>query len=158
MLIQWLYNMNKDSSLLPLASLIESQSFAWSEWLGNRDWVIDAATQQNDQHWMHRHAVNVAMGLKSPALNYQRTGNKEYIKSLNTGFHDLMTLHGLPMAIFSGDEDLHGNDPAQGIELCAIAESMFSLEQIIGITGDPRYMDALERMTFNALPTQTTDS
>jgi hypothetical protein len=34
---------------------------------------------------------------------------------------------------------------------------MFSLEQIIGITGDPLYIDALERMTFNALPTQTTD-
>jgi hypothetical protein len=34
---------------------------------------------------------------------------------------------------------------------------MFSLEQIIGITGDLNYMDALERMTFNALPAQTTD-
>jgi hypothetical protein len=31
------------------------------------------------------------------------------------------------------------------------------LEEIIGITGDPQYMDALERMTFNALPAQTTD-
>jgi hypothetical protein len=34
---------------------------------------------------------------------------------------------------------------------------MFSLEQIIGITGDTHYMDALEKMTFNALPAQTTD-
>jgi uncharacterized protein len=68
-----------------------------------------------------------------------------------------MTLHGLPMGIFSADEDLHGNDPTQGAELCAIVESMFSLEQITGITGDIQYIDALERMTFNALPTQTTD-
>src|SRR3546814_4757980 len=72
-------------------------------------------------------------------------------------FTDLMTLHGLPMGIFSGDEDLHGNAPTQGIELCSITESMFSLEKIIAVTGDVRYMDALERMTFNALPTQTTD-
>jgi hypothetical protein len=33
---------------------------------------------------------------------------------------------------------------------------MFSMEQDIAITGDMRYMDALERITFNALPAQTT--
>ena len=68
-----------------------------------------------------------------------------------------MTLHGLPMGIYSGDEDLHGNDPTQGVELCAIVEAMYSLEKIIAITGDLQFMDALEKMTFNALPTQTTD-
>ena len=34
---------------------------------------------------------------------------------------------------------------------------MYSLEEIGAITGDPFYMDALERMAFNALPSQTTD-
>lgn len=157
MMAQWLYSINKDKKLLELAGLLESQSFAWSTWLGNRNWVIDAAAQQNDQHWMRRHGVNVGMGLKTPALNYQRTGNKKYLQDLHTGFTDLMNLHGLPMGVFSADEDLHGNAPTQGTELCAVVESMFSLEEIIGITGDPMYMDALERMTFNALPTQTTD-
>jgi DUF1680 family protein len=61
------------------------------------------------------------------------------------------------MGIFSADEDLHGNDPTQGTELCAIVESMYSLEEIAAITGDAYYLDALERMTFNALPSQTTD-
>ncbi|WP_247651823.1 beta-L-arabinofuranosidase domain-containing protein [Chitinophaga eiseniae] len=157
MMAQWLYGITKDKQLLELANLLQSQAFAWSDWLGNRSWVIDAAAQQNDQHWMRRHGVNVGMGLKVPALDYQRTGNKKYLQDLHTGFADLMHLHGLPMGIFSADEDLHGNAPTQGTELCAIVESMFSLEEIIGITGDPVYMDALERMTFNALPTQTTD-
>ncbi len=157
MMAQWLYGITKDEALLELASLIESQSYAWSEWLGNRDWVIWAATQQNDEDWMHRHAVNVSMALKSPAINYQRTHDEAYLHQLKTGFNDLMTLHGLPMGIFSGDEDLHGNDPVQGVELCAVAESMYSLENIIAITGDPYYIDALERMTFNVLPAQTTD-
>ncbi|WP_199474066.1 beta-L-arabinofuranosidase domain-containing protein [Adhaeribacter pallidiroseus] len=157
MLVQWLYGITQDPSLLELAGLIESQSFAWSTWLGNRDWVIGAATQQNDEQWMRRHGVNVAMAIKAPAINYQRTQDKKYLTALNTGFNDLMTLHGLPMGIFSSDEDLHGNDPTQGTELCTIVETMFSLEEIIGITGDLRYADALERMTFNALPTQTTD-
>lgn len=157
MIAQWLYGITKDKKLLELAALLESQSFAWTTWLGNRSWVIDAAAQQNDQHWMRRHGVNVGMGLKAPALNYQRTGNKQYLQYLHTGFTDLMNLHGLPMGIFSADEDLHGNAPTQGAELCAVVEAMFSLEEIIGISGDPAYADALERMTFNALPTQTTD-
>jgi len=157
MMAQWLYQITKDESLLDLAALIESQSFNWSEWFGNRDWVIWAATYQNGDRWMHRHGVNVGMAIKSPAINYQRTGDEKYLKALKTGFNDLMTLHGLPMGIFSADEDLHGNDPTQGTELCAIVESMYSLEEIAAITGDAYYLDALERMTFNALPSQTTD-
>lgn len=157
LVVQWLYQQTKDPSLLELAAQIHRQSYPWTTWLGNRNWVIDAAAQQDDHQWMHRHGVNVGMGLKDPAVNYQRTGDRQYLDSLHTGFRDLMTLHGLPMGIFSADEDLHGNAPTQGAELCAIVESMFSLEEIVGITGDIRYMDALERMTFNALPAQTTD-
>lgn len=157
MMAQWLYTKTADESLVELAALIESQSYDWSTWLGNRDWVIWAAANQTDEHWMRRHAVNIGMALKSPVINYQRTGDEKYVKAIKTGWNDLMTLHGLPMGIFSGDEDLHGNDPTQGVELCAIVEAMFSLEKIISITGDQQYMDALERMAFNALPTQTTD-
>jgi DUF1680 family protein len=157
MVIQWLYTITKDKALLELAEKIETQSFTWSTWLGNRDWVMRAAANQTDEHWMSRHAVNIGMALKSPAINYQRSGDSLYLKQLKTGWNDLMLLHGLPMGIFSGDEDLHGNDPTQGVELCAIVESMYSLEKIISITGDIHYMDALERMTFNALPTQTSD-
>ncbi|WP_423147196.1 beta-L-arabinofuranosidase domain-containing protein [Rubrolithibacter danxiaensis] len=157
LIVQWLYGITKNENLLELAAILQAQSFQWSNWLGNRNWVIDAAAQQNDEFWMRRHGVNVGMALKDPALNYQRTGDPNYIKALNTGFNDIMNLHGLPMGVFSADEDLHGNNPTQGTELCAIVESMFSLEEIIAITGDVHYMDALERMTFNALPTQTTD-
>ncbi|GAA0553251.1 beta-L-arabinofuranosidase domain-containing protein [Chitinophaga japonensis] len=157
MIAQWLYGITGDPALLRLAAMIEDQSFPWSHWLGNRDWVIHAAAYQDDRDWMHRHGVNVGMALKDPAIQYQRTKDEKYLQYLETGFNDLMTLHGLPFGMFSADEDLHGNDPVQGTELCAIVESMFSLEQIIGITGDIQYMDALEKMTFNALPTQTTD-
>jgi hypothetical protein len=157
LMAQWLYQVTKDKSLLELADLVESQSFNWSEWLGNRDWVIWAGAYQNGDQWMRRHGVNVGMALQAPAVNYQRTGDEKYLSAFKKGFSDLMTLHGLPMGIYSADEDLHGNDPTQGVELCAIVESMNSLEEIAAITGDPFYLDALERMTFNALPSQTTD-
>lgn len=154
---QWLYGITKDPSLLKLSAIIKTQAFPWSDWYLGRDWVINAAAQQNEQAWMSRHGVNVAMGIKDPAVNYQRTGDKKYLKALEVGFNDLLTLHGLPFGMFSSDEDLHANDPTQGTELCAIVESMFSLEHAIAVTGDIDYMDALERMTFNALPSQTTD-
>ncbi|UPK71360.1 beta-L-arabinofuranosidase domain-containing protein [Chitinophaga filiformis] len=157
MMAQWLYSITKEDYLLELAELIEQQAYPWTSWFGNRDWVINTTTYRNNYQWMNRHAVNVAMGLKAPAVNYQRTGNKQYLQNLHTGWKDLMTIHGLPMGIFSGDEDLNGNDPTQGVELCAIVEAMYSLEQISAITGDVAYMDALEKMAFNALPTQTTD-
>lgn len=157
MVVYWLYNLTGEKFLLELADKLYKQTFAWSEWLGNRDWVMGAAAQQNSENWMHRHAVNVGMGLKTPIVYYQSQNDPKYLQALKTGFSDLMLLHGLPMGIFSGDEDLHGNHPTQGTELCAIVETMFSLEQAIAITGDNYYMDALERMTYNALPTQTTD-
>ena len=154
---QWLYRITRDPSLLRLCEVLQGQAFRWSEWFLGRDWVINAATLQNHVKWMTRHGVNVGMGIKDPVVQYQRTGDRKYLAALRTGFNDLMTLHGLPFGMYSADEDLHGNDPTQGTELCAIVEAMFSLEQAIAVTGDPRYMDALERMTFNALPGQTTD-
>lgn len=157
MMVQWLYLKTKEPFLPELAALVASQTFEWSKWFAERDWVINAAVHQNDEFWMARHGVNVAMAIKTPAIDYQRTGDTKYLKALKTGFNDLMTLHGLPMGIFSADEDLHGNSPVQGVELCAVVEAMYALEKIVGITADPHYMDALERMTFNALPTQTTD-
>ncbi|TDH29357.1 hypothetical protein EXU57_03130 [Segetibacter sp. 3557_3] len=157
LIAQWLYGVTKERFLLELSALIKEQSFPWSDLLGNRDWVINAAAFQNNDKWMQRHGVNVGMAIKEPVINYQRTGDPLYLKQAKTGFNDLMTLHGLPIGIFSADEDLHGNDPGQGAELCAVVEAMYSLEQATSITGDIGYMDALERMAFNALPSQTTD-
>ena len=157
MSVYWLYNLTGEKYLLDLGDIIFKQTTPWTDLLGKRDWVIQAAANQTDEKWMDRHAVNVGMGIKLPAIYYQSKKDPELLKSLKTGWNDIMTLHGLPHGMYSGDEDLHGNDPTQGIELCSIVETMFSMEQMIGITGDPTYMDALERMTYNALPTQTTD-
>ncbi|WP_288428195.1 beta-L-arabinofuranosidase domain-containing protein [uncultured Spirosoma sp.] len=155
MTVYWLYNQTGDKFLLELARLINQQTTPWTQHFAGRNWVMEAAAQQNGEHWMDRHAVNVGMGLKLPVVQGQR--DPKALVAFKTGWTDLMTLHGLPHGMFSGDEDLHGNEPTQGVELCAIVETMFSLEQAIAVTGDLLYMDALERITYNALPTQTTD-
>jgi DUF1680 family protein len=157
MMVNWLYNITHKDYLLQLAGVLQKQSFDWSKWFGERTPVMQAAAQQNDVKVMERHAVNVAMGLKEPVEDYLLTGEKKYLDIQKTAFNDLMMLHGLPMGAFSGDEDLHGNGLQQGSELCVVVETMYSLERMIDVTGDPQYMDALERLAFNALPAQTTD-
>ena len=59
--------------------------------------------------------------------------------------------------MFGGDEPLHGADPTQGVELCSIVELMYSLEVMTEISGDLDFAEHLERIAFNALPTQATD-
>lgn len=158
MMVQWLYGITKESFLLELSDILTKQSFGWTAWFEERTPVMKAAVLQNDERVMERHSVNVAMGLKFPAVQYELLREKKYLDISKTAFSDLMLLHGLPMGIFSGDEDLHGNGLHQGTELCTIVETMYSLEKMLSITGDVFYMDALERIAFNALPAQTSDN
>jgi len=158
LVVYWLYRQTGAPFLLELGELLYQQTTPWTAYLGGRDWVMDAAANQTGAHWMDRHGVNVAMGLKLPVVYAQaHPADPQYNQALRTGWHDLMTLHGLPHGMFSADEDLHGNLPTQGTELCAIVETMFSLEQAAALTGEIAYLDALERIAYNALPAQTTD-
>src|SRR3546814_13519761 len=59
--------------------------------------------------------------------------------------------------MFCGDEAIHGNVPTQGIEFFSVVEMMFSLENMLSITGDIDFAARLEKIAYNALPTQATD-
>lgn len=65
---------------------------------------------------------------------------------------------GFPTGIWAGDELIRFGDPTQGSELCAAVEMMFSLEKMLEITGDTQWADQLERIAYNALPTQVDDN
>jgi hypothetical protein len=73
-------------------------------------------------------------------------------------YQSLMSVHGFANGMYGGDENLHGNDPIQGVELCSTVEMMFSLESILPITGNLFYADYLEKVAYNALPTQHDDN
>ena len=59
--------------------------------------------------------------------------------------------------MFSADEHFAGTNPSQGIELCAVVEAMFSLEQAIAISGQSALGDRLEKIAYNALPGTISD-
>jgi hypothetical protein len=145
--ILWLYQRNQDASLLKLATIIASQTIDWTDIFSNFPFW------RKVEHWDHRtHVVNVAMALKTPGTLYQLTGDPKELQSVYQGIESLMKYHGQAHGMFSGDEWLSGTDPSQGVELCAVVEYMFTMEQLIRIFGDGRFGDILEKVAFNALP------
>ncbi|VTR26858.1 Uncharacterized protein conserved in bacteria [Actinobacillus pleuropneumoniae] len=92
------------------------------------------------------------MGVKTPGVLYELHGNPVERESVHRGIDSLMTYHGQAHGMFSGDEWLSGTHPSQGVELCAVVEYMFSMEQLTRIFGEGRFGDILEKVAFNALP------
>lgn len=148
MIVYWLYNITGDHSLLDLADLIHQQTYDWTDTLLSTDRMSKIFSY---------HGVNLAQGIKEPVIYYQQHPEKKYLYSVDKGFRDMRQFIGQPQGMFGADELTHGNIPTQGSELCSAVELMFSLENIMAITGDVNYMDHLEKIAFNALPTQVSD-
>lgn len=147
--IYWLYNLTGEPFLLELAILIFQQTEDWAS-LQAKYTVGDLIPLK--EFGMLTHVVNNSMGIKSPAIYYQQSGDKWHQQAAWLGIKNLMQHHGQPNGIWSGDEHLNGTSPTQGTELCAVVEYMFSLEELVRILGEPVFADILERVAFNTLP------
>ena len=147
--VYWLYNITGDDFLLDLGELIHGQTLDWEGIFTNGD---ELYRQQS------LHCVNLAQGFKAPAIYYQQSGDPALLESLKSGVKTIRSTIGYPTGLWAGDENIRYGDPTLGSELCTAVEMMFSLEEIIKITGDPYWADYLERVAYNALPTQVTDN
>jgi uncharacterized protein len=143
----WLYDRTGEPWLLDLARKVGSQGYDWSKHFS------DLPVKEKSPRWNWAgHVVNNAMGIKVPALLYRFTGGKKY-KRLSLGaLEQLDRWHGEANGLMSGDECLAGKSPSQGTELCAIVETMFSLETSLSTLGNVEFADRLEKVAFNALP------
>nr|WP_228724410.1 beta-L-arabinofuranosidase domain-containing protein [Spirosoma sp. KUDC1026] len=148
MVVYWLYNITGDKFLLDLGDLIHKQTFDYTDAFLNTDLLSRKGSI---------HCVNLAQGIKEPLIYYQHHPEEKYVTATRKGFADLRKFNGMAHGLYGGDEALHGNDPTQGSELCSAVEMMFSLESTLAITGDVAYADQLEKVAFNALPTQVSD-
>lgn len=145
--LYWLYKRTEDASLLELADIVSGQMLDWTGTFS------EFPFWNKVEEWNHRtHGVNLAMAVKSPAALYMLTGDESRREAVYRGIDSLMTYHGQAHGMFSGDEWLSGTHPSQGVELCAVVEYMYSMEQLIRIFGDGRFGDILEKIAFNALP------
>lgn len=107
--------------------------------------------------WTHEtHVVNLAMMIKTEAVTKALLGDR-YAGQAEELYNMLMKYNGTPVGIFTGDECLSGLSPIQGTELCAVAELMYSAEWLYAVTGDEKWAELLELVTFNALPATISD-
>ncbi|MFK5973860.1 MAG: glycoside hydrolase family 127 protein [Flavobacteriaceae bacterium] len=173
--VYWLYNITGDDYLLDLGEIIQEQTFPWTTVFNNQENYNDPVTPWHytelkrypfDSIEINNltvskiggiHTVNFAQGLKAPIIYYQKDPDEKYITAVKKALKDIKKYHGQPQGMYGGDEPLHGRNPVQGVEFCAISEEMFSLESMLMITGDMEFADLLEKITYNALPTQASD-
>ncbi len=144
------YERTGEAWLLDLARKLHEQGFDYMAFFGGAD--VTQPTPRRGLWRFDKHVVNVAMALKAYALSWRLTGKEAEKVFPAEMIRVLDQYHGQVTGMFSGDECISGKNPLQGTELCAVVETMYSLEEVIGVTGDPVYADRLERIAFNALP------
>ena len=144
--IFWLYERRPEAWLLLLAKKLNVQGFDWERVFATG--MLDELTDGWDYI---SHVVNLGMMLKSRALMSRITG-EDPDAFAQKAYAWLYTHHGMACGHFTGDENLSGTSPIQGSELCSVNEAMFSFENLFQISGDPYWLDLLEKEAFNALP------
>ncbi|MDE1178784.1 MAG: glycoside hydrolase family 127 protein [Edaphobacter sp.] len=161
--VLWLYNRNGDPQLLELAKLLKQQGYDWKAMYANFPFTRkvtreDFAREEHTKEGNHpSHGVNNAMALKAVPLWSLVSHSDEDRNYLTTQWETLDRYHGLANGMFSADEHFAGNNPSQGIELCAVVEAMFSIEQAMAISGQAALGDRLEKIAYNALPGTLSD-
>ena len=148
MVVYWLYNITGEKFLLELGELIHKQTYNWTDVFLNKDHL---------SRQLSMHCVNLAQGFKEPVVYYQQCKDQKQIDAVKKAVKDIRNTIGLPTGLWGGDELLRFGEPTTGSELCTAVEMMFSLEEMLEITGDVQWADYLERVAYNALPTQVTD-
>ncbi len=157
--VLWLYNRTGDASLLNLAKALHDQGYDWKQQFDHFEYtektnrsILEGRGGGLPDRAMQTHGVNNAMALKMSTVWSMVSGSAEDRKAIYQQIKMLDEYHGIPNGMFSADEHIAGTDPSQGIELCAVVESMFSYELIAADLGDPLFGDRLEKVAFNALP------
>lgn len=148
MMVYWLYNITGDKFLLDLGNLIHKQTFDWTDVFLHQNHLIR-------QHSLH--CVNLAQGFKEPVVYYQQSKDVRQLEAVDKAVQQIRNVIGLPTGLWGGDELLRFGRPTVGSELCTAVEMMYSLEEMLEITGNVQWGDYLERIAYNVLPTQVTD-
>jgi hypothetical protein len=148
--VYYAYEKSGEKWLLDLARKLCEQGFDYMTFYAGED-VTQPTPRRGLWRW-DKHVVNTGMALKAYALAFRLTRNQAQADFPGQMLQILDRYHGQVTGMFTGDECLAGKNPVQGTELCAVVEAMYSLEQLVSVTGLAAFGDRLERVAFNALP------
>ena len=148
--VYYAYERTGEYWLLDLARKLHVQGFDYMKFYAGKD--ITIPTPRRGLWRWDKHVVNTGMALKAYALSSRLTRQENESTFGAKMLETLDRYHGQITGMFTGDECLSGTNPVQGTELCAVVETIYSLEHLISVTGDPAFGDRLEHIAFNALP------
>ncbi|MHC4112475.1 MAG: beta-L-arabinofuranosidase domain-containing protein [Planctomycetota bacterium] len=139
--VYWLYNRTGDKFLLDLGRKIHKNTADWTG--GVASW----------------HVVNIAQCFRGPAVFYQQSKNPTHLAATERDYQTVMGIYGqVPGGMFGADENAREGyiGPRQAAETCGMVEMMLSDEMLLTFTGDPKWADRCEDVTFNSLPPSMT--
>ena len=139
--VYWLYNRTGDKFLLDLGRKIHRNTADWTG--GVASW----------------HVVNIAQCFRGPAVFYQQSKDPKHLAATERDYQTVMGIYGqVPGGMFGADENAREGyiGPRQAAETCAMVEMMLSDEMLLTFTGDPKWADRCEDVTFNSLPPSMT--
>ena len=147
--IYWLYERRSEDWLLTLAHRLKTQGHDYHSLYA--DCPYTEKTEKGKWSQMN-HVVNQAMAVKSGAWYSRIHDDAKHTETAGLMLDVLEKYHGTVAGIFTGDENLAGRGLSQGTELCAVAELMYSIEQVYACSGSAAWGDKLEYIAFNAYP------
>ena len=139
--VYWLYNRTGEPWLLELASKIHRRG---------ADWTSGIASPHN---------VNIAEAFDSPAIYWQQSHDPQHLAAAERNWQSVRADYGqVPGGMFGADEQTRPGftGPRQAVETCGIVEEMLSGEQLLQITGDPKWADRTEDVAYNTFPAALT--
>ena len=173
----WLYNITGQAYLLELCRRLRAQTLDWpnyfhtfpniqpmgrsQRWARLKEALYEERNEplEGEQRPYFRtqyhftNAENIGFGLKTPgAISLFKSGFKEQ-GGFRFGWSKLMKYHGVANGMFTGDDHLSGSNPVQGTNLCAVAETLNALSDLMAM-GEPdrEIPDIYEKIVYNALP------
>ncbi|KAH8119841.1 hypothetical protein DFH11DRAFT_1556842, partial [Phellopilus nigrolimitatus] len=158
--LQWLYdfypNGNEDL-LIETMELLKATGDPWEDVFKEEYFPTTAVENlQNPFNVLTWHGVNMAEGLKALPSTYRFTHNQSDLDRASEGWDLLFQFHGRPSGIYAADEYLAGLGATRGTELCLVVETMYSGSYLYQVSGESKYADRVERITYNALPATLT--
>ncbi len=139
--VKWLYDRTKEPYLLDLCKKLYTKAYDWKTDYENGSWA---------------HIVNTHQSFKLFPLMYEITGEEIYKDTYYKGIENLFMTSGRIDGMSNGDEMSGDIGSTHGTETCAVAEQMFSDAIAFKCLKDPLIADHLERVAYNAWPSQLT--
>jgi DUF1680 family protein len=133
-------------------------------WLYNQtgeEWMLKLAvkvyhkTQPAQNQWLDNHTVHFSQRFRYPAQMYPITGDSRYLRKTEHFYDTFYAAWGqMPRGAHAADERIRVGriDPRQAIETCSLSELNLSHYILSRITGNTKYADRVEDITFNHLP------